>query len=85
MNAFAKQASIVSALALMTVGSAGLANAQSKSYGDNNNYCAENPGKCGPEMNKSDAAMTSRAILKSVGFKVTTNSLAGMIPISPAG
>ena len=55
MNAFAKHASIVSALALMTIGSAGLANAQSKSYGDNNNYCAENPGKCGPEMNKSGA------------------------------
>ena len=54
MNAFVKHASIVSALALMTVGSAGLASAQSKTYGDNNNYCAENPGKCGPEMNKGD-------------------------------
>ena len=54
MNVFAKHASIVSALALMTVGSAGLASAQSKSYGDGNNYCAENPGKCGPEMNKGD-------------------------------
>jgi hypothetical protein len=54
MNAFVKHASIVSALALMTVGSAGLTGAQSKTYGDNNNYCAENPGKCGPEMNKGD-------------------------------
>jgi hypothetical protein len=53
MNAL-KHASIVSAIALMTVGSAGLASAQSKSYGDNNNYCAENPGKCGPEMNRGD-------------------------------
>jgi hypothetical protein len=51
---FIKHATIVSALALMTVGSAGFATAQSKSYGDSNNYCAENPGKCGPEMNKGD-------------------------------
>jgi|SRR5687768_2364378 hypothetical protein len=53
MNALAKHASIVSALALLTVGSAGMVNAQSKTYGDQNNYCAENPGKCGPEMNRS--------------------------------
>src|SRR5687767_5446682 len=52
MNILVQHASIVSALALMTVGSAGLASAQSKSYGDQSNYCAENPGKCGPQMNK---------------------------------
>ena len=54
MNGFTKEVAIVSALALMAVGSAGVVNAQSKSYGDNNNYCAENPGKCGSEMNKGD-------------------------------
>ena len=39
MHSFIKHASMVSALALMTVGLAGLASAQSKTYGDNNNYC----------------------------------------------
>lgn len=53
MKTLVRQASIVSAVALMAVGSAGFASAQSKSYGDQNNYCAENPGKCGPGM-KSD-------------------------------
>jgi hypothetical protein len=52
MNNFVKQALIVSAFALMTVASAGYAGAQSKSYGDQNNYCAENPDKCGGKMNK---------------------------------
>jgi hypothetical protein len=52
MNTFIKHASIVSALALMTVGSGGVANAQSKTYGGQSNYCAENPDSCGPKINK---------------------------------
>jgi hypothetical protein len=52
MITFVKQATLVSAVALMTVASAGYAGAQSKSYGDQNNYCAENPDKCGGGMNK---------------------------------
>ena len=39
---------------MMTIGAAGLASAQSKTYGVINNYCAENPGRCGSEMNKGD-------------------------------
>ena len=50
---FAKQISMVSAFALMTIASAGYADAQSKKgYGDQNNYCAENPDQCGGGMNK---------------------------------
>jgi hypothetical protein len=52
MNTLVKHASIVSAVALMAVGSAGLASAQSKTYGGQNNFCAENPDQCGPQMNK---------------------------------
>ena len=47
-----KQASIASALALMAIGSSGAVSAQSKSYGDQDNYCAENPDKCGSEMKR---------------------------------
>jgi hypothetical protein len=62
MNAFVKHASMVSALALMTIGTAGLAGAQTKSYGeaqmqpkgDQSDFCAANPNKCGPEMNKGN-------------------------------
>jgi hypothetical protein len=54
MNMLIKHASMASALAMMLVGSAGVASAQSKTYGDNNSYCVENPGKCGSEMNKGD-------------------------------
>ena len=50
---FAKQISMVSAFALMTIASAGYADAQSKKgSGDQNNYCAENPDQCGGGMNK---------------------------------
>jgi hypothetical protein len=50
---FAKQISMVSAFALMTIASAGYADAQpKKSSGDQNNYCADNPDQCGGGMNK---------------------------------
>ena len=56
MNGFLKHAAIVSTAALMTVGSASFANAQTKTYGDvqmkpkgdQSDFCAQNPGKCGP-------------------------------------
>ncbi len=82
MNAFAKQASIVSALALMAVGSAGLANAQSKSYGDNNNYCAENPGKCGPDIKKGD---DEQGYTEKRRMQSDDEQSGSTIPISPAG
>jgi hypothetical protein len=58
MNAMIKHAAIVSTAALMTIGTAGLAGAQTKSYGeaqmqpkgDQSDFCAANPNKCG--MNK---------------------------------
>lgn len=64
MNTLMKHASLVSALALMTVGSAGLANAQSRSYGDQNSFCAENPGACGPQMKPGSEASDEQAYTK---------------------
>src|SRR5688572_10669945 len=62
MNTFIKHAAIVSTAALMTMGSASLADAQTKTYGDvemkpkgdQSNFCAENPDKCAPSrMNEA--------------------------------
>lgn len=52
MSSLAKHVSVVSALALMAIGSAGMANAQT--YGDRSDFCAENPDKCGPRMSKPE-------------------------------
>jgi hypothetical protein len=52
MTYLEKHVSIVSAVALMAIGSAGVANAQSKSYGERSDFCVENPDKCGPQMTK---------------------------------
>jgi hypothetical protein len=54
MTTFGKHAILVSVVALMTVGTAGLANAQSQTYGnqDQNDICAVNPEACAPKMRK---------------------------------
>jgi hypothetical protein len=54
MKTFMRHASIVSTIALMTAGTAGLASAQSDTYSDRNN-CIEGQANCPPrEMRKPD-------------------------------
>jgi hypothetical protein len=54
MTRFMRYASIVSTIALMAVGTAGLASAQSNTYSDRNN-CVEGQANCPPrEMRKPD-------------------------------
>jgi hypothetical protein len=70
MNMSVKHASIISAVALLAAGSAGVATAQSKSYGDGNNFCAENPEQCGPKMNRTesdDQTLKKRRIQRDEG------------------
>ena len=61
MNALIKHAAMVSTAALMTVGTASWASAQTKSYGDvdmkqpkgeQSDFCAVNPDKCRPDRVK---------------------------------
>jgi hypothetical protein len=54
MTTFMKHASLISIAALMTVGTAGLASAQSESYGKQD-ICATNPEACAPKMRKLDS------------------------------
>jgi hypothetical protein len=53
MNTVVKLATVVSSFALMTAATAGLAGAQD-SYGDQSNYCAKHPDKCGAQQMQSD-------------------------------
>ena len=76
MNAFAKHASIVSTAALMLLGAAGIAGAQSKSYGDEgrSNFCKENPDKCGGGQMKPEGGMDQpRVKQSSAGWKFDPN------------
>ena len=61
MSSLTRHVSIVSAVALMAIGSAGMVNAQSKSYGDRSDFCAENPDKCGPRMSKPEGDEQDRS------------------------
>jgi hypothetical protein len=56
MTTFGKHATLISVVALMTAGTAGLANAQSETYGnqDQNNACAVNPEACAPKIRKAE-------------------------------
>jgi hypothetical protein len=60
MNSLVKHASMVSAVALLSFGSAGAVNAQSNQSGDKSDYCIQNPDRCGPQMDGSDEEDGSR-------------------------
>jgi hypothetical protein len=54
MNALVKHISIASAFALLAVGSAGAASAQSNENEGRRNFCAENPDICASKMDRRD-------------------------------